>query len=269
MHLILLNVVRLLWQLFSGELTLSGADAEPYAMKAAYAVAVGRELVAAKTTVPTSQARALRDVHSRFRSYEAVDWMYFILSTGEVVLHNRILADAFGMFMSLCAACRFLFLPNALSDADVSAVDSELKSFCFKFYSITYRGSWERTPLCRSTIAALLDIVPNLKACGPAWVYWQFPMEQYIGTLPKLVKSQSKPYKSLAFAVARAYKSELVPSFAELHAPEDGIEATGHRGWDTSASKRENSCPVWTLPSERCPPRETSLHFCTKQSWSR
>lgn len=142
MHLILENVVPFLWQLFSGELTLPGADAEPYAMKAADAVAVGRELVAAKTTVPTSRARALRDVHSRFRSYKAVDWMYFILSTCEVVLHNRIPADAFGMFMSLCAACRFLFRPNALSDADVSVIDSELKSFCFKYYSIIYRGSW-------------------------------------------------------------------------------------------------------------------------------
>lgn len=66
-------------------------------------------------------------------------------------------------------------------------------------------------------------------------------MERYIGTLPKLVKSQSQPYKSLAFAVARAYKSEPVTSFAELHAPEDWIEATGHRGKDTSASKGEYS----------------------------
>lgn len=57
-------------------------------MVAADAVAVGRELAAAKATIPTSQARALRDISLRQRSYKAVDWMVFILSTGEVVLHT-------------------------------------------------------------------------------------------------------------------------------------------------------------------------------------
>lgn len=189
--------------------------------------------------IPTLQARAVRDVHWRYRFYKAVDWMFFILSTGEVVLHNRFQEDAYGMFMSLWAASRLLFLPYGRSEADVSAVDSELKSSCLKFYSIIYCGSWERTPVCRSTIAALLDIVPNLKACGPAWVYWHFPMEGYIGALPKLFKLQSKPYKSLAFAMARTCKSELVTSFAELHAPDDLIEATGHWRTDTSAPKGE------------------------------
>lgn len=207
--------------------------------------------------IPTLQARAVRDVHWRYRFYKAVDWMFFILSTGEVVLHNRFQEDAYGMFMFLWAASRLLFLPYGRSEADVSAVDSELKSSCLKFYSIIYCGSWERTPVCRSTIAALLDIVPNLKACGPAWVYWHFPMEGYIGALPKLFKLQSKPYKSLAFAMARTCKSELVKSFAELHAPDDLIEATGHRRTDTSAPKGEYSlsneeASCWSL----LPPRD-------------
>lgn len=86
--------------------------------------------------IPTLQARAVRDVHWRYRFYKAVDWMFFILSTGEVVLHNRFQEDAYGMFMSLWAASRLLFLPYGRSEADVSAVDSELKSSCLKFYSI-------------------------------------------------------------------------------------------------------------------------------------
>lgn len=66
-------------------------------------------------------------------------------------------------------------------------------------------------------------------------------MERYIGTLPKLVKSQRKPYKSLASAMARAYKSELVTSFAELHAPEEWTEATRHRRTDTTALRGDYS----------------------------
>lgn len=40
---------------------------------------------------------------------------------------------------------------------------------------------------CRSTVVALLDIVDNIRACGPVWSFLQFPMERVIGTLPPLI----------------------------------------------------------------------------------
>lgn len=196
-------------------------------MSMADAITVGQEIAASKATVPASQARALRDVHVRFRSYKAVDWMMFIMSTGEAFLADRISETAFSMFMALCQACRLLFRPRGLTEEDLEEVDALLRRFCDMFYSHVYRGGWECVSLCRSTITALLDVVPNIRACGPAWVSWQFPMERYIGTLPRLIKSKSHPYPALANAVSSKYKSEIVTSFAERHLGAEWRAATG------------------------------------------
>lgn len=148
--------------------------------------------------------------------------------------------NAYEMFLALSAACRLLFRPRFLSQEDLSTIDKELKSFCLHFDSVVYRGSWERTPVCRSTIVSLLSIVPPLRTCGPALVYWPFPMEGYIGTLPKLMRSSSKPYESLVKAVACPYKPELITSFAELQTPGQWVEATG------IPSNSDNSIPSGT-----------------------
>lgn len=95
MHLNLQNVVPFLWKLFSGKIAIQADEDEPYYMPSVDAIAVGHEIGAAKATVPVSQARALRDVHVRFRTYKMVERMVFILSTGDAVLSDRISDTAF------------------------------------------------------------------------------------------------------------------------------------------------------------------------------
>lgn len=94
MHLFLCNVVRRLWELFSGENEQLGDD-QPCLIPKAICEAIGREIRAGRPTVPLSQARALRDIYKHSGSYKAVDWMYFLLCTGEVVLADRIPENIF------------------------------------------------------------------------------------------------------------------------------------------------------------------------------
>lgn len=89
MHLFLLNVVPRLWELLAGESDELGED-EPWLLSNADREAIGREIKAGRPTVPLSQARSLRNISKHYRSYKAVDWMYFLLSVGEVVLADRI-----------------------------------------------------------------------------------------------------------------------------------------------------------------------------------
>jgi len=74
---------------------------------------------------------------------------------------------------------------------------------------------------------ALLDIVRNMRSFGPAWSYWQFPIERLIGTLPDLIRSHSQPYASLMNAISHKYNSELISMYAETYAAEEWAEATG------------------------------------------
>ena len=129
--------------------------------------------------------------------------------------------------MALCRASRLLFRPRGVTRAKIQAIDADIKYFVTKYYAKIYRGSTERLPLCLSTIATLLDMVPLLWACGPAWVFW--PMERKIGTLRKLVRSHSRPHASLVENLTRQCKAELINSFGETYLPKEWADATGKR----------------------------------------
>jgi len=74
---------------------------------------------------------------------------------------------------------------------------------------------------------ALLDVTANLRSCGPAWSYWQFPAERLLGTLSRLIRSRCFPYAALTNAVFSKYSAELVTSFAESHVADAWENATG------------------------------------------
>ena len=129
--------------------------------------------------------------------------------------------------MALCRAFHLLFRPRGVTKVEIKAIDKDLIYFVANYYDKIYRGTAERLPLCLSTIATRLDIVPLLRACGPAWVVWQFPMERKIGTLGKLIRSATKPHASLVRNISRYAKADLVTSFCETYFPREWAHATG------------------------------------------
>jgi len=151
--------------------------------------------------------------------------MHFILCSGEVLLAGRISGAFYDIFMAFCRACRLLFRPTGATKVQTEAIDKDLKYFVANYFDKIYRGTAERLPLCLSTIATLLDIVPLLWACGPAWVVWQFPMERKIGTLGKLIRSASKPHASFVGNVTRHAKADLDTSFGEEYLPREWAHA--------------------------------------------
>jgi len=155
--------------------------------------------------------------------------MHCILCSGEVLLASRIPSAFYKIFMALSRACRLLFRPMGVSEADIQSIDNDLKIFVTSYYDKIYRGSAERLPLCLSTISSLLDIVPLLRACGPAWVVWQFPMERKIGTLEKLIRSSSRPKATLVKNVTRKCKAHLITFFGEQYLPTELAETTKKR----------------------------------------
>jgi len=105
--------------------------------------------------------------------------------------------------MSLRWAFRVLFRPEGVNKAEIGAIDKELNYFVANNYDKIYRGTVKRLPPRLSAFVILLEIVPLLWACGPAWVFWKFPMERKIGRLGKLIGSAQKPRASLVGNVTR------------------------------------------------------------------
>lgn len=187
MHLFLCNVVPRLWELISGQNEQLGDD-QPWVISTAVREAIGKDVKAGRSTVPSSQTRARRDIHKHSGSFKAIDWMYFLLSVGEVVLDGRIPDEFFKIFMLLCRAGRLIFMPSAVTEKELHEADKLLGAFCHKYYTHDFAVKEERLRLCRPTIVALLDVTANLRSCGPAWSYWQFLAERLLGTLSRLVR---------------------------------------------------------------------------------
>jgi len=226
MHLFLLNVVPSLRELFCGDNDKLGDD-QPWFMTNAAREAIGREMRAGRATVPLSPARSLRNINKRSSSFKAVHWMYFLLSIGEVVLADRTPDDYFKMFMLLCRAGRIRFKPRAITAGDLSDADELLKLFRVAFYTQVYAGKEKKLRVCRPTIVALLAVQANLRSCGPAWSYWQFPAERLIDTLTRFICLRRFPYAALTNAVSAKYIAELVTTYAEGHLAQAWADATG------------------------------------------
>lgn len=65
-------------------------------------------------------------------------------------------------------------------------------------HRIYYQFDPERVALCPLTIHALLHVAPGIKATGPVWCYWAFPMERYCGKLGPTIRSRRFPFAALA-----------------------------------------------------------------------
>lgn len=131
------------------------------------------------------------------------------------------------MFINLSKACRVLFLPRGRSAPEVSTVEGRLKRFARLYDAKVYWGTHGRLPLCRSVIAAVLDIVFSMRDTGPVWVSWQFPAERKVAELGTLMHSHSHPSADLTRAMKRRIQAELVTSFGESLLPKEWAKATG------------------------------------------
>ena len=255
MHLFLSSVVARLWELFACENERLGDD-QPCVISKASREAIGREIKAGRPTIPLNQARALLDIYKQSSSYKAVDWMYFLLSVGEVVLAHRIPDEFFNMFVLPCRARRLLFKPSPMTERQLKEADKLLKRFRHAYYTHVYAGKDGRWRLRRPTIVALLDVATNLRSCGPASSYWRFPSERLTGTLTRLIRSRRFPYAALTAAVTAKYSAELSTSVAESHVAEKWVEATGkpirRRLQDPDSTFRLSQAPkVDLLPPTR------------------
>jgi hypothetical protein len=63
--------------------------------------------------------------------------------------------------------------------------------------SIYYQHDPQRVATYPLTIHALLHITDSIKAVGPVWATWAFPIERFCGSLLPAVKSRRFPYASL------------------------------------------------------------------------
>jgi hypothetical protein len=74
---------------------------------------------------------------------------------------------------------------------------------------------------CPITVHALLHIAPTIRAIGPVWTYWAFPMERHCGDILQHVRNRRFPYVNInKYVTSRTHLTQIMLLYdlgRELH----------------------------------------------------
>ncbi|KIM89672.1 hypothetical protein PILCRDRAFT_84614 [Piloderma croceum F 1598] len=145
-------------------------------------------------------------------------WSFWILYLGPVLLLLQFQCQKFyGHFVRLVQLLN-LCLQFKLTDDDIEEIRVGFIKWVKDYEDIYYQHNPNRVSACPLTIHALLHIMDSIKANGPVWCYWAFPMEQYCGTLQPAIRSHQFPYASLdqhAVETAQLTQIKIIYNVAE------------------------------------------------------
>lgn len=91
-----------------------------------------------------------------------------------------------------------------------------LFQFTYLTNRLYYQDNAKRAAACPLTVHALLHIADSIRAMGPVWCYWAFPMERYCGRLKRAVRSRRHPYGSLDRYVLEDAQLTQIKAFYNL-----------------------------------------------------
>ncbi len=84
-------------------------------------------------------------------------------------------------------------------------------------FSLYYQRDPTRVNVCPVTVHALLHIAGSIKAMGPVWCYWAFPMERYCGTLSPAIRSRRNPWRSMDRFVLETAQLTQIKVVYDMH----------------------------------------------------
>ncbi|KAG5633602.1 hypothetical protein H0H81_006603 [Sphagnurus paluster] len=90
-----------------------------------------------------------------------------------------------------------LCLQFEISDGEIETVRKGFIQWVTDYERIYYQLDPARISACPVTVHALLHLADSIKAAGPVWCYWAFPMERYCGKLQPAIRSRRFPFAAL------------------------------------------------------------------------
>lgn len=219
MHLIWENLVKNLILHWTGQFKGLDSGRENYTISKAIWDAIGTDTSTSGSFIPSSYGSRCPDIAAKGSQYSAEMYSFWTLYIGPVLLKRRLDAKYYLHFIHLVRLLT-VCLQFEITDDEVEEVrqgfiewvrDYEayvlIKFFiyigCTDFLdrdglsSIFYQHDPSRLSTCPVTIHALLHIADSIKAMGPVWCYWAFPMERYCGRLQPAIRSRRFPYASI------------------------------------------------------------------------
>lgn len=173
MHLIYLGFVRDLCALINGSYFKHGSPLNNHdaRIRTAEWEVIGREM--GSIEAPSSWGRAPRDIAKYIKSFKAEDLSNFLTRYMLPLFCERVPAPVYRALQQLVLAMS-LATGYEIENPELDIIERLLKSFTNWFYDTFYHGQYERLPVCKYTVHALLHLPREIRNWGPASYFWQY-----------------------------------------------------------------------------------------------
>ncbi|KIL55189.1 hypothetical protein M378DRAFT_53490, partial [Amanita muscaria Koide BX008] len=219
MHLIWANLIPNLTLLWTGNFKDLDHSEQSYVFGKSVWETIGEATAEAGTTIPAAFGTRIPNIALDKRPLTAEMRSIWTIYLAPTLLRGRFRQELYYKhFLSLVRLLR-LCLEFELSIEQVDELEVGFNAWVMEYEKLYYKRDPLRVATCPITVHALLHIAPSIRAMGPVWAYWAFPMERYCGTLGPIIKSRRHPYKSIdhyVTACAQLTQTKLLYNVQEL-----------------------------------------------------
>ena len=188
MYCILLNIVPSLFRLKIGKANIVDEDTIPaHRLSTKTLQRVGAELEDATSAIPTSLWHAPRHVERHYNGFKAAEWKAWLILYGIPCLVNR-LPDTHLHNFTVLSQIFTLATKHHLSKQDIDKIEELSASFLQSYETLYYGGIPDRLRLCTVNFHYLVHLRQHIIDAGPAYYWWQFPMERYCGAISLMAR---------------------------------------------------------------------------------
>lgn len=189
------NVSKMVWRIWTGNLLPRPAfdedEGETFLISAADQSIIGARMARSRTTVPVFVSRTPRDISKHMNSFKATEWFEFTMIYSLPLLRDILPDYALHNWIYFVEALR-LAVQVELTAIEVQRLEECLRLFVTGMEDIYYQGHNSRLQCCTSQVHGLLHLTQSINALGPSFVFWQFGLERFVGTLEALASSKSQ-----------------------------------------------------------------------------
>ncbi|RDB22210.1 hypothetical protein Hypma_010657 [Hypsizygus marmoreus] len=197
MHLIDENNLKNLIMHWTGTFKDLNAGSEQYELPKTVWEAIGEATAKSGSTIPSAYGSRVPNIATDRSNISAEMWSFWALYLGPILLRRRFQRPKYFKHFILLVQILNICLQFEISDKEIEDVRKGLIQWVTEYEKIYYQHDPSRISACPVTIHALLHIADSIKAAGPVWCYWAFPMERYCGKLQPAIRSRRFPFAAL------------------------------------------------------------------------
>ncbi|KAJ4467642.1 hypothetical protein C8J55DRAFT_426246 [Lentinula edodes] len=198
MHLVWENLIKNLLKLWSTDFKGLDSGQENYKFTKTVWEAIGAATATCGSTIPSAFGVRVPNISGDGVYMSAEMLSFWTLYLGPILLRSHFTNEAYyDHFIELVRLLN-ICLQFEISDVELADIHEGFIKWVDEYERIYYQFDPERIALCPLTIHGLLHIAPSIKATGPVWCYWAFPMERYCGKLGPTIRSRRFPFAALA-----------------------------------------------------------------------